>query len=108
MISFTSDASSLKKKGKSSFYVTSHGTITWKDEYKFDEYLEQANKKDAKLQKGKSQRLFNARRQDKLRFQVSKGWWKTFYELSKETQENYNVIYINKKTNWWLGIFILV
>jgi hypothetical protein len=29
-------------------------------------------KKDAKLQKGQSQRLFNAKRQDKLRFQVSK------------------------------------
>ena len=28
----------------------------------------------------------------------SKGWlWKIFYELSKEAQENYNVIYINKK-----------
>ena len=43
-----------KKEGKSNFYVTSHETITWKDEYKFDEYLEQANKKDAKLQKGQS------------------------------------------------------
>jgi hypothetical protein len=61
-----------KREGKSSFYVTSHGTITWKDEYKFDEYLEQTDKKDVKLWKGQSQRLFNVRRQEKLRFQVPK------------------------------------
>lgn len=34
---------------------------------RFDKWLEQKNKKYAKLQKGYSQRVFNARKQDKLR-----------------------------------------
>lgn len=38
----------------------------------FDEWFEQVNKRDAKLQKEQSHRVPNARRQEKLRFQDPK------------------------------------
>jgi hypothetical protein len=55
---------------------------------RFDEWLGQENKKYAKLQKKYSQRVSNARKQDKLWSQTSKAnSEKTFMSLVKESKK---------------------
>jgi hypothetical protein len=55
---------------------------------RFDEWLGQENKKYAKLQKKYSQRVSNARKQDKLRSQTSKAnGEKTYMSLVKESKK---------------------
>lgn len=55
---------------------------------RFDEWLEQENKKYAKLQKGYSQRVSNARKHDKLWSKASKAnGEKTFMSLVKENKK---------------------